>query len=1013
MTSGNSSLRSRSRPGFTLAAVLVIVGALLILAVGILLVSSIERSTARLMSDRERAKLAARAGLEEVRAIFARETANDGFVILQSALADPIVEEREPAPYLFIARGTGTLSGTRHIHRYVPLFSASANPANGVFSAPQVAPLLPASEAERVDFTTLPYLDPVRAAWVPVRDGRNRIVARYAYWIEDLQGRVDPAIVGNEKGVDGDHARVGWPFPAPGLNDQPEGADEPALDQIALFAIDPSATDGAQGDLGKTLIKNRPILVSPDSQLAAANIQPPLTRLTAPSPDGGFIGDLADPAARAVERGLATGLQPYLEQPIIPYADGITAASAGTPKLNLNELLAMDRSTAIDEMAAHIRQALPNFDQRKGGFPDDYVKTLAANALDYADEDNEASIGEGYRGIDAYPFTSELVLKVDYRGMTVESGRQYLNFNIRLFAELYNPSNVDVSGEARISYECALRVSPIGIGTGMPSFDKEELLDTASTSTHDLDKIGSQYWSKPVQINLRPNQYQSHLFCDVTYRLDHGTPDENEILPNTPFSLLENKGASGSSLMWKGNPVERQQGVVRQQGFIYNTNSSGNKISGYHVGIPDILSKCHLPGLLYQKPSSSAFYGTTGDPRISHYLNRALNSPLDESAYPENASPNRRNIRRNIYNPDAATKPKVYARSLPSEWPDGGHDNPVGTWTPGTDDATEMTEARFNLPYVEDWKYHSIQRISNRGFFLSATELGHVFDPIMYAPVFDTTTATNSFWSNHMFPAGIDTWPDMNAITDNSRNVLYGGGNTLRIGRPEHPAFHGFDGRNMHAASLLDLFHTGQPASPDPELRKSPVNKIEGQVNINTAARDALRLLAAGGLTMDPMLSARTSSSHSPPPLAAPPWQHITLDAPKISLLADKVADAVIASRPFASPSAMASARDSDGRFVFGNRAQYPQGQNIRWTDAAAEEVFARVYQASSVRSRNFRVWIVAQAIAPMVDMSQNPEILAETRTVHTMFIDPGRRNPDGGTIGSNFRTTIQSSNDF
>ncbi|MGL5019640.1 MAG: hypothetical protein ACRDBP_16010, partial [Luteolibacter sp.] len=63
--------------GFTLPVILVVVGALLILAVGVLLVAGIERGTARSFADRQRAELAARAALEEIRSLLTHEAAND------------------------------------------------------------------------------------------------------------------------------------------------------------------------------------------------------------------------------------------------------------------------------------------------------------------------------------------------------------------------------------------------------------------------------------------------------------------------------------------------------------------------------------------------------------------------------------------------------------------------------------------------------------------------------------------------------------------------------------------------------------------------------------------------------------------------------------------------------------------------------------------------------------------------------------------------------------------------
>lgn len=1000
---------SRSAPtGFTLPAILVVVSALLILAVGVLLVTGIERNTSRAFSDRERAALAARAALEDVRGILTTETANDDFVVLQST---PVSPGSQPASQLFIGRGSDKAGNGVYTYRYIPLFSTTTRPIDAPLAAPEVEPLVGGSH-QRIDFTTLPYLDKARAAWLPIQDATGRTVARYAYWVEDLQSRVDPAVAGNDQGPGGTHARVAWPFPAPGLNDQPETADESTLNQIALFTLDPAATSADQKELGKNLLKNRKLLISPDSQLAAAGILPPLKRLTTASADGN-PGDLVDPKARAVERGLATGIRPYLERSLVPYATGIDPTVVGKPKLNLNKLLTDPRASAVDEMAAFIKKALPKFEERKGGFPDDYLKTLAANALDYADEDDMPTLSNGvYRGIDSYPLTTELVIKVDYRNLTILNGRQSLNFIITLFAELHNPTDVDVSGDARLSFEVALKVSPIGTGTGSPAFDSPALLDQSNYSTHNLDKIAGAYWSKPRPVTLRPNEYKCYKFAEVTYRVDQGTVADNPISSVTPFSLLENKGESGSSLMWNDAVVERQQGLVRQQGFIYGVTND-KKTGGYLVGTPDILSKAHLPALLYQKPSSSDFYGNTGDPRISHYLNRLNDSPLDESAYPQNASPNRRALRLGIYKDDAATKPKVYARMLPSEWPDGGHDSPVGTWSPGKSDATEITDSRFNFAYAADSKHYAIQRISNRGYFLSPTELGHVFDPIMFAPVFESPATTNIFWDKHVFPAGVDTWPDAKTTAPNARNSLYGGGNTLRIGRPEHPAFSGLDGKSNRAAALLDLFHAGQPSVSDVSLRVASLIKINGHVNINTASRDALRTLAAGLLVMDPILSRRKDPSHADFPLAAPPTEDLKLDAPKTILLADKIADAVIAGRPYASPSGMAVATDPDGKEVFGNRKQYLESDDITWTDSAAEEVFARVYQASTVRSRNFRIWIVAQALNPATSSSGTVEILSEVRKVHTVFADPGTRAPDGALSPGNLKTTILSTNEF
>ena len=982
--------------GFALPAILIITGALFILALAALVVTGTERSTARSFADRQRAELAASAGLDGIRRVLNAETANDDFLVVRSSLVRPLVADRQPAPFLFIARGRA--DGKGYAFRYVPLFgSNSLPPENKQLAPPQVEPLVGTAPDSCCDFITLPYQDKVRVAWHIIRDEQHRPVSRYACWVEDLQGKLDPALVGNLSGAGQTHARTAYPFPAPGLNPAPEAGDQPPLDQVALYAIDPTASSNNQDALGKTLIQHRRLLLAPGSVLAAGGLNPPLVRDPA-------SGRLADPAARAAEENLIAGLQPYLERPLIAFVPGIAPARAGTPRVNLNALLVKPPDLAVDEMAATIRAALPDFDQRKGGFPEDYVKTLAANALDYADEDSIPRIkANEYRGLDACPLLSEIALQVNYVGISEQNDRKIMTFRFKLFAELSNPTNQPVSGVARLSYEVSLPLDGIGSGVGGLPFDSPTLLDNPVTATHDLTRTDRRYWSREVAVALQPNQYQCALFADVTYHMDVGAA--SDVIPDdTPFSLNESRGASGLSLMWNGKTVERVASILRQAGLIYS-NKNGVVTSGFKVGTPDTITKAAVPGDMYSDYPN--MYYNLGDSRISHYLRSA---PLDENAYPENASPNRRNVRLEIYKDDAPAKPKVYARMLPSEWPDGGHNAAVGTWSPGSSDKTEMTDPKFDFPYDPEMRFAAPQWISNLGRFYSVTELGRVFDPVMHAPAFPDGEVTATFRSKGKIPEPGGSWPD---IAINQPSPYYGGGNTLRIGRPEHPAFDLTSNPGMHAVRLLDLFHTGLSRSDNPAERAGPVTRIMGHVNVNTATRDALRALAAGPLVMDPRLARRTDDNHLGAPVMAPPVMPLSLTAPTASVEADRIADAIIRCRPYASTADLARATEADGTAVFGNRAIYQENKRIEWTDAAAEEVFARVYQAATVRSRNFRIWIVAQTLARSNNNGAAPQVLAEVRKVHTLFADPGKRAADGSIIPRNVTTTITSTNDF
>ncbi len=1042
--------------GFTLPAILVIVGALLVLAVGVLLIVGIERNTARSFVDRQRAELAAKAGLEDVRGIFTSDAANDDFVIIQSMLKTPVTPApaplRQAAPQLFLARGkAATTANSPPAYRYTPLFSTLAKPETpdkkpkvpetSGLALPEIEPLLGTDPKTFIDFETLPYQDKVRASWLPVLDSNNRMVARYAYWVEDLQSRVDAGTAGNTKGSGGEHLRYGWKagdtskfalFPAPGLNaeDSKPGSNgrdaEPPLDQVALFALDPASGAKDNSSLDKTIIEGREALVSPDSVLAVAGISPPLTRDAA--------GHLSDPKSRAVEENLSASLQPYDEQPVVPFAVGIDASVAGKPKLNLNALLAKPAASAVDEMAAFIKKGLPDFEGRKGGFPEDYVKTLAASAIGYASPGNQPVVKVGdYRGLGNSPMISEIVLDINYLGKGGNDGNKIMQYEFVLFAELLNHTNLSISsGSCALSFELGLTlpgIGPIPVGT---RFD--ELLGDSTQCAHDLIPSGGRYWSQPQPVSLAPGEYKFYKFATVIYMINIGTASIG-----SQFTLSESLGAAGLSMKWNNKEVERIPAIVR--------NSKGLTFSS---GLRRYFGKAAIPGHSYGPYGE--FINNMGDPRIAHFIpfkggisNSTNGIPLGENAFPANISPNRRNIRFEIayskYNTDPA-KLTTYGRVIPSEWPDCGHDAQVTTWDSGWNAArqgsvsTNGTGPGFDptsiggaiLPEAGE----ALTYLSDRGRYYSTTELGRLYDPIMYVPTFDPASGYDSTRLREageptnkagFMPASGLSWPLVQI--ENASSPYFGGGNTLRIGRPEHPKFdqpskHApVDMPGTHAARLLDLFHAGKSRSEDAARREGSVIRIEGQVNINTASRDALRSMAAGFIEMDPKIMERTSDTFDA--RMAPAVQPLTtLSALTEIKEADRIADAIIEGRPYATPSELTCAAGTDGKQVFGNPFLYPYTDSkrpfisrIQWSDAAAEEVFARVYESSTVRSRNLRIWVIGQSVSPTDITDTSPEVLSEVRKAYTVFADPGERKTDGTIDPTKFRISTLNENDF
>lgn len=998
MRLSNTPSRRAREAGFTLPAILVVVGALLILAVGALLVVGIERSTARSFSDRQRAELAARAGLEDIKGILNLEAANDDFVVLQSELATPITPGSQAAPQLFLARGK--VEGSAYSYRYVPLFSTRTLPqANKFIAPPLVEPLVGTAAEEYLDFTTLPYNDKVRAAWLPIKDEKDRTVARYAYWVEDLQSRIDPAITGNDKGGTGTHARAAWPFPAPGLNPTDLADSEPTLDQVALYAVDPAANNENQGELGKNLIKNRKLLISPDSLLAAAGIEPPLDRLKTVA--SGKIGELVNLKSRAVEQGLSSGLQSYKEQPLVPFAEGIDPSVAGKPKLNLNKLLATGGGAAVDEMADFINKALPRFVDRKGGFPasEDYVKTLAANAIDYADSDPGSTLGTGYRGLDAYPLVSEFLMRFRWDGVVTQGNRKYVIFKVATYIELWNMTDQIITGTAEMThdtrYQFQVGVSPEPLTLGDM---------TAATSSPPLTQSDGFYWFSPVNLTLKPNEYRMITCGEVTYKID---AEDAEYYIGTPLQLQgEERGESqaGYRLKWNGKIVDQSRGGVHR-----NNSSLKFPKDAPGGGAPQAV-RTTIPGHSYST-TDIPFINNMGDARISYYIA----APQDASAYPENYSPNRRNIRYAIYSGDGGTKTKVYGRVLPSEWPDGGHNSTCENTNGLTQKDTQLepdapvfqlaaNSVLRNPPADEaPMRLSEYSKAGNVSRYFSATELGRIYDPIQ--------------WDVAQPPGANLPWGDV--LTMTAADPKRGGGNTLRIGRPEHPMFDKVTEPGMEARRLLDLFHAGLSRSTSATEREGPVVQIQGQVNLNTASRDALRAIAVGALTMDPKMAKRIVETHSITGLMAPSVKLFKMTPAEINAEADRIADAIILTRktaPFTSPSAIAEVRDSispTANLVFGNKNLITDGAKVNRTDSAAEEVFARVYEASTVRSRNYRIWVVGQAVAPTTSATAAPQVLSEVRKVFTVFADPGARDSDGKIDPTKTRLTILNENDF
>jgi len=276
----------------------------------------------------------------------------------------------------------------------------------------------------------------------------------------------------------------------------------------------------------------------------------------------------------------------------------------------------------------------------------------------------------------------------------------------------------------------------------------------------------------------------------------------------------------------------------------------------------------------------------------------------------------------------------------PMDWPDAGHSTReagILGGKPGSDHRRPDSVPR--PPAMPDL---APMHISNRGRYDSLAELGHVFDPAQ--------------------------WRDVRH--SGSGVARYGGGGfTLRVGYPEFAVFGDAGEVKAPAARLLDLLVLDAAGG---------ARGTRGLVNLNTARRDVLRALCAGvRLTADP--GRRPEGA---------------MRAPFAEQTGDLFAEAVERSRPFRSRSELGEIRTADGRAFFGDLAQWRDGSGPEATDdEGREELFRRIHELTTTRSRNFRVWVVGQVRA------RDGSVEATRAKVCHLFLRPEREAGRGSRI--------------
>lgn len=580
------------------------------------------------------------------------------------------------------------------------------------------------------------------------------------------------------------------------------------------------------------------------------------------------------------------------------------------------------------------------------------------------------------------PFVTEVYemyyWKRDYYQQTPPSSDYFVDIEVKTYAQLWNMFNQDITS-GTLTFTDTLTAG-LKFGTTGPnsSFDKG-----VKSSPNNVSMTFS------TSSSLKSNEYRPVLASDITYTIDIGS----NVKPSGSIYISDHSAPTN------GNTDQDSSYVVVWNGVSYDR--PGLK-AGSHLAIErDVCSLSApgavditgtIPGLRYTKTSGNAPY-VLGDPRMSFYLNGTQYS----SSYAGNSAWGGA-----VYmKTNVETNGWVAGESRVNGWADGGHNSTRGK-TPTTNPTLLSQDPTTVNPSPPIDSTKAPARISNRtdNRIYSITELSYVYDPFQWNPFATTpttTTAVDAGWQN-TWKNKFKNFPTPKTGDDDT----YGSHSTFRIGRPEHKSF---DQPGTRAWQLMDIFSVGDPANTGPSGGTSTQISTRGKININTAGQEVLRTLGAG-IKIGNLNTGDVDQAIQPSTVYGPMTTNGTA--------ADIFAANVITQRqkqPFISTSQLAALPGSNGEPFFGNPDQWPNNGPIEWNDAASEQYFAKVYNFTTVRSRNFRVFVTGQYIDPNSNdpyTGQPPRVIATANKIYEVFLKP-TRNSTGAITDQTCVVTYQA----
>ena len=613
-------------------------------------------------------------------------------------------------------------------------------------------------------------------------------------------------------------------------------------------------------------------------------------------------------------------------------------------KLNLNSA----PNSTVDTIATAINANLPAFTNRAGGMAGGtYVSNIAANIVDYVDTDGSPTTTGTYgttnysQGVDSYPWVNEVATRVTVQSYTASSSNLVLN--MRGFAELWNLSDKPFTGDISLTMQ---EDDFIQAESATAITAPNTPLQTSGTLTTNITILPMQFKVVEVFSNLVTLTVPEPSGTGTKY-VTWPTASTNStfelkisgVTVQKPLGGLARRVDTSKTLTGNSDCLDLTTPALMEKGANSRKIYRGNPLTHANLASFDFMNE--------------------GDPRMTPFRIIGASTNHTWATYEIGASYFMGNGRSSFggWNTNASlTKLSLTNFLEPSHSLTPGN-RPTGPVNANGIFAVLPTEV---VPIAPE-PTKALQKLNNTGTFSNICELGNIFDPVQW-----------SFSSTAVKPGG--SIP-ANAVPTGPA-TRRGGGNTLRIGRAEHPLFaftklgggaYPVPNMGRSAAALLDLFSTSDSYDNG------------GRINLNTAPAPVLRALA-GGVTLTNDVAMTPSST-----LAIP------------NRMTEAFAQGVMRYRsiyPFLSPSQLAFIATDYGitnpttshwtntwpkNAVFGNTnptifldinapgndPSWATASNgvTAWNDQAAEEWFSKIYNLSTVQSWNYRTYVVAQLV--------------------------------------------------